>query len=251
MEGKYHVQEGTKVAPEQYKITVLAEGPYLVYGQAPLKQLFIVPNAEGSSWTYKAGTTFSTKDEPTALCRCGASKQKPYCDGSHVTHDWDPTLTAPADTRMVEGAETMEGPRITLTDNEKYCAFARFCDAKGRVWNLTEVDSEEARELVIRESNHCPAGRLSAWDQETGKPFEPNWPITLGLIEDPAIKSSAGIFVIGGIPISKEDGTTYQVRNRVALCRCGQSSNKPFCDGTHASFKWKDGLGGEPTGEEF
>ena len=249
---KYRVQEGTTVAPEQYKITILADGPYLVTGQPPLRQLFIVPDAAGSSWTYKTGKTFAPPEgEPAALCRCGGSKQKPYCDGSHVTHDWDPTLTAPADTRMVEGAEVMEGPRIMLTDNEKYCAFARFCDARGRVWNLTEVDSDEARELVIRESNHCPAGRLSAWDQKTGKPFEPDWPLSLGLVEDPAIHSSAGIFVVGGIPLEKEDGTAYQVRNRVALCRCGQSSNKPFCDGTHASFKWQDGLGGEPTGEEF
>lgn len=247
---KYRVQEGTTVAPAQYKITILADGPYLIYGQPPLKQLFIMPNNEGSSWTYKAGKEFPTKNEPTALCRCGGSKQKPYCDGSHVEHDWDPVLTAPVES-LLEGAETMKGPRITLTDNEKYCAFARFCDAKGRVWNLTEVDDEKAREYVIYESNHCPAGRLSAWDQKTGKPFEPNWPITLGLIEDPAIHSSAGIFVIGGIPLVKEDGNAYEVRNRVALCRCGQSSNKPFCDGTHASFKWKDGLGGEPEGAEF
>ena len=32
------------------------------------------------------------------------------------------------------------------------------------------------------------------------------------------------------------DGTTYEVRNRVTLCRCGASQNKPFCDATHASI---------------
>jgi CDGSH-type Zn-finger protein len=248
---KYRVQEGTKVAPEQYKITVQADGPYLVYGKPPVKQLFITPDAEGNSWTYKAGREFPAQGEVTALCRCGGSKNAPFCDGSHLHHDWDPALTAPLDTAMIEGAESIEGPRITLTDNEKYCAFARFCDGKGRVWNLAEVDDPQAREYVIYEANHCPAGRLSAWDPKTGKPFEPEWPLMLGLIEDPAIRSSAGIFAIGGIPLSKEDGTTYQVRNRMALCRCGQSSNKPFCDGTHASFKWKDGIEGQATGEEF
>jgi CDGSH-type Zn-finger protein len=248
---KHRVQEGTTVAPDRYKITILAKGPYLIQGQPPLKQLFIMPDKDGESWTYKAGKSFSTDNQPTALCRCGGSKNQPYCDGSHATHDWNPELTAPENASMIEGAESIEGPRITLTDNEKYCAFARFCDGKGRVWNLAEVDDQQAREYVIYEANHCPAGRLSAWDPKSGKPFEPQWPITLGLVEDPAIRSSAGIFVIGGIPISKEDGTTYEVRNRVALCRCGQSSNKPFCDGTHASFKWKDGLGGTPDGEEF
>ncbi|MDR0953811.1 MAG: CDGSH iron-sulfur domain-containing protein [Rikenellaceae bacterium] len=247
---KQLVQEGTTVAPQSYKITVTATGPYLIFGQPPLKQLFIMPDERGNSWTYRAGKAFSTEHEPTALCRCGASKNKPYCDGAHASHDWDPALTAPVEA-LLDEAETIDGPRITLTDNEKYCAFARFCDARGRVWNLAEVDDPQAREDVIREANHCLAGRLSAWDQQTGKPFEPQWPISLGLIEDPAIRSSAGIFVIGGIPISTQEGKTYEVRNRVALCRCGQSSRKPFCDGTHASFKWKDGLGGTPNGEEF
>jgi CDGSH-type Zn-finger protein len=36
------------------------------------------------------------------------------------------------------------------------------------------------------------------------------------------------------------DGAAYETRNRVTLCRCGQSSNKPFCDGTHASVGFKD-----------
>ena len=36
------------------------------------------------------------------------------------------------------------------------------------------------------------------------------------------------------------DGFEYEVRNRVTLCRCGQSQNKPFCDGTHAQTKFKD-----------
>ena len=36
------------------------------------------------------------------------------------------------------------------------------------------------------------------------------------------------------------DGKAYEVRNRMTLCRCGESSNKPFCDGTHASMKFSD-----------
>jgi CDGSH-type Zn-finger protein len=34
------------------------------------------------------------------------------------------------------------------------------------------------------------------------------------------------------------DGFAYETRNRVTLCRCGQSQNKPFCDGAHASIKF-------------
>ncbi|MGH9998927.1 MAG: CDGSH iron-sulfur domain-containing protein [Nitrosopumilaceae archaeon] len=38
------------------------------------------------------------------------------------------------------------------------------------------------------------------------------------------------------------DGTQYEKRNRVTLCRCGASSNKPFCNGSHASIKFNDGM---------
>ena len=38
------------------------------------------------------------------------------------------------------------------------------------------------------------------------------------------------------------DGQWYESRDRVTLCRCGASQNKPFCDGTHADVAFKDGL---------
>ena len=44
-------------------------------------------------------------------------------------------------------------------------------------------------------------------------------------------------------------GKTYEIPNRVVVCRCGQAANKPYCDGTHAAIKWRDNLEGEPVGE--
>jgi CDGSH-type Zn-finger protein len=189
--------------------------------------------------------------EPVALCRCGESKNKPYCDGMHTHADWDPSLTASGE-GLLEGAQFYDGPGLTLSDNRKFCAFARFCDAGLRVWNeVGESGDPEHRDMAIREANHCIAGRLSAWDKETGEPHEPELEPALGLVEDPKIHSSGGLFVSGGIPFARQDGFTYEIRNRATLCRCGQSSNKPYCDGTHASFRWKDGLGGEPAGKKF
>ncbi|MFR7812811.1 MAG: CDGSH iron-sulfur domain-containing protein [Butyricimonas faecihominis] len=52
------------------------------------------------------------------------------------------------------------------------------------------------------------------------------------------------LFVRGGIPIDDTEGVRYELRNRVTLCRCGASSNKPFCDGTHVSIRFRDGLPG-------
>ena len=132
-------------------------------------------------------------------------------------------------------AETFEGPTMLLTDQENLCAFARFCDPKGRVWNLVgETDKPEARQLVEHEAGHCPGGRLVAWDRETGKPLEPEFEPSLGLIEDTARHVSGPIWVRGGVPVVSADGQPYEIRNRVALCRCGRSANKPFCNGSHA-----------------
>ena len=67
----------------QIAITVTEKGPYLVTGNPPLAMQFIMPDSEGESWYFQEGRHFSTEKEPTALCRCGLSRSKPYCDGSH------------------------------------------------------------------------------------------------------------------------------------------------------------------------
>ena len=55
------------------------------------------------------------------------------------------------------------------------------------------------------------------------------------MIEDTEKKVSGPIYVRGGIPVVSADGKTYEIRNRVTLCRCGRSDNKPFCNGSHAA----------------
>ncbi len=246
------VQPGTTPAPDNFRIVVDPSGPYLVYGRPPLTQQFFVPNQLGEIWYYQPGDSYECSAEPTALCRCGTSRNAPFCDGSHVRCDWDPTSTARREP-ILNRAEETAGPTLTVTDNEEYCAFARFCDAKGQIWRLVgRTDNDHAREWVVREANRCPAGRLSAWDNESGEPFEPRYDPSIGVVEDPEIGCSGPLWVRGGIVIEEGvDGYVYEVRNRVTLCRCGQSSNKPFCDGTHASIKFRDGLNFTPTGEKY
>jgi CDGSH-type Zn-finger protein len=53
---------------------------------------------------------------------------------------------------------------------------------------------------------------------------------------------SGPIWVRGGIEIESAEGHAYQVRNRVTLCRCGKSQNKPFCDGSHVAHGFHDHL---------
>jgi CDGSH-type Zn-finger protein len=66
--------------------------------------------------------------------------------------------------------------------------------------------------------------------------FEPS----IGVVEDPQIGVSGPLWVRGGIQVEAADGTPYEVRNRVTLCRCGASQNKPFCDGSHAAIGFTD-----------
>jgi len=223
------------------KIVVTKDGPYTVSGGIPLSLQIITPNDEGLSWDWKEAKTFETEQEYD-LCRCGHSKNKPFCDNTHMKIKFDGTERA---TRrpFVRQAETFDGPTLSLSDAEELCAFARFCDPGGKIWSLIgQTDDPEARKLVIREANHCPAGRLVVRDKKTGEEIEQKLRPSIGVVEDPALGCSGPLWVRGGITVESADGTPYEVRNRVALCRCGASVNKPFCNGSHASIRFRDGL---------
>ena len=74
---------------------------------------------------------------------------------------------------------------------------------------------------------------LVVQDKQSGKDIEPSLEKSIGLIEDPAKGVDGPIWIRGGIPVYSSDGKLYEVRNRVTLCRCGKSTNKPFCDSSH------------------
>jgi len=225
----------------EHKITVTENGPYVVSGDIPVSLQVITPNKEGFSWDWVEGRSFKL-DPNNCLCRCGHSKDKPFCDGSHSRIHFNGTETASRQ-QYEDQAERTEGPTMILSDAENLCAFARFCDPEGKIWSLIEVtDDPKVHELVIREAMHCPSGRLVLHDKKTGKEIEHTLPTSIGVVEDPALQCSGPLWVRGGIIIESADGKQYEKRNRVTLCRCGTSSNKPFCDGSHASIKFQDGL---------
>lgn len=223
-------------------VKVTQDGPYEVYGKPTIRKAAIEPNAEGESWDYKTGEEVHCEKDPTALCRCGRSKGAPCCDGSHEKAPWDGEETSDFDSYL-EGAEAIEGPNYTLMDKEKLCAYARFCDAKGRVWNLVQRGDAESDKLAIREACNCPGGRLVIYENESGKAVEPAHAPEILALEDPALGVSGPLQLRGGIRVESVEGKSYEVRNRQTLCRCGYSSNKPFCDGSHASVKYKAGVG--------
>lgn len=220
------------------RVVVSKNGPYLVTGAIPLSTQTIVADAKGESEAWSEGPAIKAQAN-YALCRCGHSKTKPFCDGTHVKVGFDGTETA-SRSNYIDQAEVFDGPAMILTDAQRLCAFGRFCDPNGQVWAQVEHTGDpDVRETFLRQVGNCPSGRLVAWDKATRTPLEPELPLSIGLIEDPVQDCSGPLWLRGDVTVVAADGFEYEKRNRVTLCRCGGSSNKPFCDGTHAQIKFR------------
>jgi CDGSH-type Zn-finger protein len=226
-------RENSKTPPENVaKIKVIKNGPYLVSGKIPLQKQIIISDSEGTATEWQSSTKYSPQ-EKYALCRCCQSRNKPFCDGTHVKVGFDGTETAGQEAYLDKPKE-IDGSALRLADIENLCASARFCHRAGGIWNLVpESGDPEKKRIAIEEACDCPSGRLVIVDKQTGKIIEPKFAQSIGLIEDPMMGVSGPIWVRGGVPVESADGKTYRVRNRVTLCRCGKSKNKPFCDSSH------------------
>ena len=215
---------------ENAKIVISKNGPYLVSGNLPLFEEMLVPDRNGMALKWKKGKKFPAQ-KTCGLCRCGETKNAPFCDGAHVSINFDGTETA-SNKKYSEIAEKIAGPKLVLADARELCAGAGFCYRAGGTWKLTkESDNPKSRKIAIQETWDCPAGRLVVRDKK-GKLLEPKFPPSIGIIEHPD-ETSGPIWVKGKVSIESADGKKYEIRNRVTLCRCGKSRNMPFCDSTH------------------
>jgi len=201
------------------------DGPFLVNGHVTVRSATPVTSERGEPMTWRPGPA-SVVDSP-ALCRCGHSGDKPYCDGSHTDADWEPSDGELPDGVMLERAERIERPGLTLLDDQQLCMHAGFCgSATTDVWAMLDrSDDTEIRATVIRMVEKCPSGRLV--NEIDGEPVEPSLPTEIGVVP------GGPLWVTGGVEITSASGQDLEVRNRVTLCRCGASSMKPLCDGSH------------------
>lgn len=219
---------------------IAKDGPYLVSGDLPIDKQIIGIGKDGEPDRWIKGKEYPAKGS-CALCRCGQSKNKPFCDGMHAKVGFDGKENAsrkPFDKQ----AQVMDGPTLRLKDAPALCARARFCHRAGGTWELTNhSDDSKDRKMAIEEACNCPSGRLIECDKKTGEVLEPELEKSISLVEDPQNNVSGPIWLKGGVPVESSDGTLYEVRNRVTLCRCGKSRNKPFCDGSHIDEGFDDG----------
>jgi CDGSH-type Zn-finger protein len=217
---------------KEMRIKIIKDGPYRITGGLPLYEQVIVTDEAGHTRELIDKKEYP-QQENYVLCRCGASKNKPFCDGTHRVIGFDGSETA-SRKPYLEKAEIFEGPELRLTDAHEFCDHSRFCLRAGGIRDLIQKsDNSEARQTAIEEAMICPSGRLVLWDKETGKPFEKEFEPSLVLVRDKQKSCEGPLWARGGIPIESADGSMYESRNRVTLCRCGKSENKPYCDGSH------------------
>jgi len=139
-------------------------------------------------------------------------------------------------------AQLISGKELQLLDVPSLCSAVRFCHLAGGTWNNVKNSANpKSKQLAITSACNCPSGRLVVIDKKTQKPIEPKFKKSISIIEDAPAQVSGPLWLKGGIDLKSEDGSAYECRNRMTICRCGKSKNKPFCDGTHISVKFNDG----------
>jgi len=221
------------------KIKIIKDGPFVVSGNISLDKRIIGVNKEGDPDKWIQGKKYPVQ-KSYSLCRCGESKNKPFCDGSHLLVNFVGTETATRESYS-EQADEVGGPTLKLFDVLKLCAVARFCYRAGGTWKLTRQSNDpESRKIAIEETGDCPSGRLVVQNIKTEKTIEPYFKYSISVVEDPQKNVSGPLWIKGGIPIESSDCFEYEIRNRCTLCRCGKSGNK-FCNGTHIEVGFNDG----------
>jgi CDGSH-type Zn-finger protein len=190
-----------------------------------------------------------------ALCRCGASAIKPFCDGTHATNgftdDKDPN-------RVPDHRDTYPGQQVTIFDNRGICQHSGLCTDRLATAFRTDKEpfvapSGARMDELIRAVRDCPSGALSlAFDGDEAR----------GLVDwhgqrerGIEITQDGPYRVTGGVPLTDATGADApraggSSREHYALCRCGHSQNKPFCSGMHWYVEFRDPVrapGAEPT----
>ena len=200
-------------------ITLAPNGPYIV------KALKKCTNKNG----------LMEASETMALCRCGASNNKPFCDGTHTKIGFS---SDKLEGRLEDKNVSYKGKKITIHDNRSVCAHAGYCtDNLASVFRMKEEpwidpDAASVDEIIVAIRN-CPSGALSYSVDNAGNHTAEDEPAIL-------IAPNGPYVVSGGIELSDTTLGEGVSKNEYTLCRCGSSKNKPFCDGTHWYIKFSD-----------
>ncbi|MDP9242990.1 MAG: CDGSH iron-sulfur domain-containing protein [Actinomycetota bacterium] len=221
--------------PGAQRIEVEPNGPYQVRGGLPLFREEIVRSPEGDSVDWRRTEELPARQE-YRLCRCGRSQNKPFCDDSHLL---EPPFDGEerADRGLTdERRRFFRGHEIVMGDDVSLCASAAFCESRTEdVWSmLLSSRDPEIRERIKHRIRRCPSGRLTYVEPPDETAVEREYEPSIAVVRDGPLR------LLGRVEVIAADGECWEVRNRMALCRCGVSENKPFCDGSHNVIEFRD-----------
>jgi len=227
------------------KIVIMQNGSYHVFGDVPLVHKTQIVSENGEPLTWQKDNVFEVKkNEGQAfygLCRCGHSKNKPFCDGTHRQIGFDGTETADTNKTEFRSMKFPRGTRITVRKDSTLCMDSGFCGLRdaGMSQLVNATEDTKIRSLVMAMVERCPSGALTYRIEQSGPNIEPDLPVQIATTTE---ITSAGpidgpLWVTGNIPIERADGKPFETRNRVTLCNCGHSAQKPLCDGTHRGIE--------------
>jgi CDGSH-type Zn-finger protein len=220
---------------DERQIVIRKDGPYVVQGDILLVRKAQVVSEYGEPLTWKKEETIETH-ERYELCRCGQSEKKPFCDGTHALTEFDGAETA--DTGLTaDRRATKAGTRIVVGSDFSLCSSSGFCGNRmgGIPKMLLKTADTQVRAQVMAMVERCPSGSYT-YSVEAGEPdVEPDLPRQIAVTTEMTAEGpiAGPLWVTGSIPIERSDGQHMETRNRVTLCCCGSSKNKPLCDGTH------------------
>jgi len=169
-----------------------------------------------------------------ALCRCGASRNKPFCDGSHNEISFESRGGKPAGRDRVI---TYQGNEATVNYNPMLCSHAAECgrlasnifNPAQKPWVQPDNGTMAELDAVIAS---CPSGALSfaAFDGADHRYAD----------RPQIVVEKNGPYWVRDIPAPTADRAEAAAAGKYVLCRCGLSGNKPYCDGSHRDAKWDD-----------
>lgn len=208
------------------KIACLPNGPYyLLHGETPAP----VPNL------CREGGEACAAVRGVALCRCGGSRNKPFCDGTHGAIGFTDRSESEAN---LHRRASYAGRRITIHDVRGVCAHAGHCtDSLRAVFRMGQepwIDPDGAAvEAIIAAIRKCPSGALS-YSIAGAEPRDETSPPMV------TVTDHGPYAVTGGVELPGVEFAEGSSKDRYTLCRCGASKNKPFCDGSHWKVKFRD-----------
>ena len=223
-------QFGNIGAVRPMSIQVVHNGPYV------LTNLHHLTNGLGDPVTTRP---------QMALCRCGQSATKPWCDGSHALADFDDSKDP---NRVPDRRDTYAGVSITVFDNRGICQHSGYCTdrlpAAFRVDKEPFVAPSGARiDEIIRAVRDCPSGALSFAIEDHEERDQVDWHnrrnpgVTVTKDGPYRVTGSIPLVEPSGDPLARNEGVSTE---HYALCRCGHSQNKPFCSGMHWYVQFRD-----------